>query len=158
VRRIADKIVVAGEQYIPTTAAISIGFHLYMVGFKNDSSSTGSVALLKTPSTISIISPPTSNNTNMPKPKVIIDKKKNLIMILSLTLGVVSLMCLVIAASIFFTYRRQVNMYALLSESEQLGFTEESSLSSFSFDELSKSTGGFSEEIGRGIIWSCLQR
>jgi serine/threonine protein kinase len=41
-------------------------------------------------------------------------------------------------------------MYALLSESEQLGFTEESSLSSFSFDELSKSTGGFSEEIGRG--------
>jgi hypothetical protein len=31
-------------------------------------------------------------------------------------------------------------------------------LSSFSFDELSKSTGGFSEEIGRGIIWSCLQR
>ncbi|WJX62880.1 hypothetical protein P8452_47829 [Trifolium repens] len=69
VRRIADKIVVAGEQYIPTTAAISIGFHLYMVGFKNDSSSTGSVALLKTPSTISIISPPTSNNTNMPKPK-----------------------------------------------------------------------------------------
>ncbi|WJX90293.1 hypothetical protein P8452_72205 [Trifolium repens] len=79
--------------------------------FQNDSSSTGSVALLKTPSTISIISPPTSNNTNMPKPKVIIDKKKNLIMILSLTLGVVSLICLVIAASIFFTYRRQVNIW-----------------------------------------------
>ncbi|KAK2357845.1 G-type lectin S-receptor serine/threonine-protein kinase LECRK1 [Trifolium repens] len=125
--------------------------------FQNDSSSTGSVALLKIPSTISIISPPTSNNTNMPKPKVIIDKKKNLIMILSLTLGVVSLICLVIAASIFFTYRRQVNIYALLSESEKLGFTEECSLSSFSFDELSKSTGGFSEEIGRGSFGAVYQ-
>ncbi|MCH99251.1 G-type lectin S-receptor-like serine/threonine protein kinase RLK1-like, partial [Trifolium medium] len=71
-------------------------------------------------------------------------------MILSLTLGVVSLICLVFTVSIFFTYRRQVNRYAMLSESEKLEFTQECSLRSFSFDELAKSTGGFSEEIGRG--------
>lgn len=119
--------------------------------FQNDSSSSVSVALIKIPSNISIIiSPPTSNNTNVPKPKVVIDNKKNLIMILSLTLGVVSLICFITAVSIFFTYRRQVNRYAMLSESEKLGFTEECSLTSFSFDELSESTGGFSDEIGRG--------
>ncbi|KAK2357849.1 G-type lectin S-receptor serine/threonine-protein kinase LECRK1 [Trifolium repens] len=117
---------------------------------QNDSS-TVSVALLKIPSsTIAVISPPTSIDTNMPKPKVVVDTKRNLIMILSLTLGSVSLICLVFAVSIFFTYRRQVNRYTMLSESEKLEFTEECSLRSFSFDELARSTGGFSEEIGRG--------
>ncbi|AES91506.1 G-type lectin S-receptor-like serine/threonine-protein kinase LECRK1 [Medicago truncatula] len=117
---------------------------------QNDSS-TVSVALLKIrSSTTAIISPPTSNNTNVPKPEVVVESKRNLIMILSLTLGVVALICLVFAVSVFFTYRRQVNRYAMLSESEKLEFTEECSLRSFSFDELEKSTGGFSEEIGRG--------
>ncbi|KAK2411652.1 G-type lectin S-receptor serine/threonine-protein kinase LECRK1 [Trifolium repens] len=102
---------------------------------QNDSS-TMSVALLKIPSsTISMI---------------VVDNKRNLIMILSVTLAFVSLICLVFALSIFFTYRRQVNRYAMLSESEKLEFTEECSLRSFSFDELAKSTGGFSDEIGRG--------
>ncbi|MCH94142.1 G-type lectin S-receptor-like serine/threonine protein kinase RLK1-like, partial [Trifolium medium] len=73
---------------------------------QNDSS-TVSVALLKIPSsTIAIIPPPTSNDT---KPKVVVDNKRSLIMILSLTLGVVSLICLAFALSIFFTYRRQFN-------------------------------------------------
>ncbi|CAI8610316.1 unnamed protein product [Vicia faba] len=118
---------------------------------QNDSSSTTvSVALVKTPNIFIAISPPISNNTNESKPKVVIDNKKNLIMILALTLGVVSLICLVMAVSIFFTYRRQVIRYAMLSESEKLEFTEECSLRSFSFDELVKSTGEFSEEIGRG--------
>ncbi|CAJ2634772.1 unnamed protein product [Trifolium pratense] len=117
---------------------------------QNDSSIV-SVALLKIPSsTIAIISPTTSNDTNVPKPKVVVDNKRSLIMILSFTLGVCSLICLAFALSIFFTYRRQVNRYAKLSESEKLDFTEECSLRSFSFEELAKSTGGFSEEIGRG--------
>ncbi|CAK8563409.1 unnamed protein product [Lathyrus sativus] len=119
---------------------------------QNDSSSTVSVALVKTPKNFITISPPTSNDTYESKPKVVIDNKKNLIMILALTLGVVSLICLVMAVSIFFTYRRQVIRYAMLSESEKLEFTEECSLRSFSFDELVKSTGQFSEEIGRGSL------
>ncbi|WJX90286.1 hypothetical protein P8452_72198 [Trifolium repens] len=102
---------------------------------QNDSS-TVSVALFKIPSsTIAII---------------VVDNKRNLIMILSIALGVVSLICLIFAVSIFFTYRRQVNRYDVLSESEKLEFTEECSWRSFSFDELAKSTGEFSEEIGRG--------
>ncbi|KAK2357843.1 G-type lectin S-receptor serine/threonine-protein kinase LECRK1 [Trifolium repens] len=114
---------------------------------QNDSS-TVSVTLLKIPSsTIAIISPPTSNDT---KPKGVVDNKRSLIMTLSLTLGVVSLICLAFALSIFFAYRRQVNRYLKLSESEKLDFTEECSLRSFSFEELAKSTGEFSEEIGRG--------
>jgi len=114
---------------------------------QNDSS-TLSVALLKIPSTTAIISPPNSNNTNVPK--LVVDNKRNLIMILAFTLGFVSLICLVFAVFIFLTYRRQVNLYAMLSESEKLEFSQECSLRSFSFEELAKSTGGFSEEIGRG--------
>ncbi|KAK2411649.1 G-type lectin S-receptor serine/threonine-protein kinase LECRK1 [Trifolium repens] len=130
---------------------------------QNDSSAV-SVTLLKVPSskTATITPPsPSSNNTSMPKPAVsskncryftrcVVDNKRTLIMILSLTLGVVSLICLVFAVSVFFTYRHQVKRYAMLSESEKLEFTEECSLRSFSFDELAKSTGGFSDEIGRG--------
>lgn len=116
----------------------------------NDSSSTVSVALVKSPKNFISISAPTSNETYESKPNVVVDNKKNLIMILALTLGVVSLICLVMAVSIFLTYRRQVIRYAMLSESEKLVFTEECSLRSFSFDELVKSTGQFSEEIGRG--------
>lgn len=109
------------------------------------------VALLKIPSGIvRIRAPPTSNNTDVPKPMVFVDNKRRLIMILAFTLGCVSLFCLVIAVSIFFTYRRQVSRYTTLSASENLGFTEECSLQSFSFDELARSTGGFTEEIGRG--------
>ncbi|KAL2338363.1 hypothetical protein Fmac_012809 [Flemingia macrophylla] len=45
---------------------------------------------------------------------------------------------------------RKVYRYTTLYKSENLGFTEECSLRSFSFDELEKSTRGFTEEIGRG--------
>ncbi|XP_027192406.2 G-type lectin S-receptor-like serine/threonine-protein kinase LECRK3 [Cicer arietinum] len=118
--------------------------------FQNDTS-TVSLAIFKIPSsTTAIISPPTSNEINLHKPNVVYDNKRNLIMILAFTLGSVSLICLVFAVSIFFTYRRQVHRYAVLSESDKLGFTEECSLRSFSLDELAESTGGFSEEIGRG--------
>lgn len=116
---------------------------------QNDST----VALLKIPSGIVITRiPPTSNNTDVPvpKPMVVVDNKRSLIMILAFTLGCISLFCLVIAVSIFFTYRRQVSRYKTLSASENLGFTEECSLRSFSFDELARSTGRFTEEIGKG--------
>jgi len=116
---------------------------------QNDSS-TVSMALLKIPSSTTS----TSNNTNVPKPKFVVDNKRNLIMILSLTSGFFSLIGLVFVVYIFFTYRRQVNRYAMLSESEKLEYTAECSLRSFSFDELAKSTGGFSEEIGRGSFGS----
>ncbi|XP_058732544.1 G-type lectin S-receptor-like serine/threonine-protein kinase LECRK1 [Vicia villosa] len=117
---------------------------------QNDSSNV-SMALLKIPSSPTASnSSPNSDDSNVPKPDVVVDNKRKLIMILSLTLGFVSLICLVFAISIFFTYRRQVNRYAMLSESEKLEYTEECSLRSFSFDELVKSTTEFSEEIGRG--------
>lgn len=107
------------------------------------------LALLKIPSIV-ISPPPTSNKTDVPKPMVVVDNKRSLIMILGFTLGCISLFSLVFAVSVFFTYRRQLYKYTTLSESEKLGFTEEYSLRSFSYDELVKSTGGFTEEIGSG--------
>ncbi|GAU50233.1 hypothetical protein TSUD_194680 [Trifolium subterraneum] len=57
-------------------------------GSVQNDSSTVSVALVKVPSsTIAIISPTTSNDNNVPKPKVAVDNKRSLIMILSFTLG-----------------------------------------------------------------------
>jgi len=86
-----------------------------------------------------------------PKSKVVTDNKKSVIMILAFTLGSISLLSLIFAVSIFFTYKRKVHKYTTLSESDQnLGLTGECSLRSFSFDELVKSTGSFTEEIGRG--------
>ena len=81
---------------------------------------------------------------------VVTDNKKSLIMILAFTLGSISFLSLIVAVSIFLTYKRKVHKYRTLSASENLGFTGECSLRSFSFDELVKSTGGFTEEIGRG--------
>ncbi|TKY54864.1 G-type lectin S-receptor serine/threonine-protein kinase RLK1 [Spatholobus suberectus] len=105
------------------------------------------VAFLKMPS--GIVASPTTNNSTQ-KPRIVVDNKRRLIMILAFTLGFISLLSLVFAVFIFFTYKRQVYRYTTLSTSENLGFTEECSLRSFSFDELEKSTGGFTEEIGRG--------
>ncbi|TKY54865.1 putative receptor protein kinase ZmPK1 [Spatholobus suberectus] len=96
-----------------------------------------------------IVLSPTPNNSK-PKPKVAVDNKTSLIMILAFTLGFISLLSLVFAVSIFFTYKRKVYRYSTLSTSENLRFAEDCSLRSFSFDELVKSTRGFTEEIGRG--------
>ncbi|KAL2338371.1 hypothetical protein Fmac_012817 [Flemingia macrophylla] len=106
---------------------------------------------LQEPSGISS-SPIPNNYKQMPKavPKVIVDNKKSLIKILVSALSFISLLSLVFAMSIFFTYKGKVYKYATLYTTENLGFTEECSLRSFSFDELEKSTGGFTEEIGRG--------
>ncbi|TKY54860.1 G-type lectin S-receptor serine/threonine-protein kinase RLK1 [Spatholobus suberectus] len=92
---------------------------------------------------------PTPNNSTQ-KPWIVVDNKRRLIMILTFTLGCISLLSFVFAGFIFFTYKRHVYRYTTLSTSENLGFTEECSLRPFSFDELEKATGGFTEEIGRG--------
>ncbi|XP_014506682.1 G-type lectin S-receptor-like serine/threonine-protein kinase LECRK3 [Vigna radiata var. radiata] len=91
-----------------------------------------------------------SNFFPKPKSKVVTDNKNSLIMILAFTLGSISFLSLIFSVSIFFTYKRKVHKYTTLSASENLGFTGECSLRSFSFDELVKSTGNFTEEIGRG--------
>ncbi|XP_020225188.1 G-type lectin S-receptor-like serine/threonine-protein kinase LECRK2 [Cajanus cajan] len=104
------------------------------------------VAFFKVPS--GIVTP--NNSTQKPGTRVVVDNKTRLIMIIAFTLGFISLLSLVLALFVFFTYKRQVYRYTTLSASEGLGFTEECSLRSFSFDELEKFTGGFTEEIGRG--------
>ncbi|WVZ10087.1 hypothetical protein V8G54_014617 [Vigna mungo] len=107
------------------------------------------VALFKNVSG-TVQNPIPSNFFPKPKSKVVTDNKNRLIMILAFTLGSISFLSLIFAVSIFFTYKRKVHKYTTLSGSENLGFTGECSLRSFSFDELVKSTGSFTEEIGRG--------
>ncbi|OIV99913.1 hypothetical protein TanjilG_26251 [Lupinus angustifolius] len=102
------------------------------------------IALFKVPSE-NVISA-----SSQKQPKLLVDNKKRLIIVLASSLGSVLLFCLAFAVFIFFTYRRQVCRYTSLSESANLGFTGECSLRSFSFDELVQSTGSFIEEIGRG--------
>ncbi|KAG2407936.1 G-type lectin S-receptor-like serine/threonine-protein [Vigna angularis] len=106
------------------------------------------VALFKNASTIQ--NPIPSNFFPKPKSKVVTDNKNSLIMILAFTLGSISFLSLIFAVFIFFIYKRKVRKYTTLSASENLGFTGECSLRSFSFDELVKSTENFTEEIGRG--------
>ncbi|XP_028801234.1 G-type lectin S-receptor-like serine/threonine-protein kinase LECRK2 [Neltuma alba] len=106
---------------------------------------TSATALFKLPSGIAITTTP-----NPRSPLVQVDHKKNLILTLIFTLGSISFVCLVIAMSIFFIYKRQVHSYRKLSASTNLGFTEDCSLRIFSFDELVNSTGNFTEEVGRG--------
>ncbi|XP_057720162.1 G-type lectin S-receptor-like serine/threonine-protein kinase LECRK3 [Arachis stenosperma] len=91
------------------------------------------------------------NQTHLdPDSHVVVDNKRSLILILSSSLGSVTLLCVIIAVSVFFNYRHHVYSYAKLSASSNLGFTKECSLRSFSFDELLEATSGFTEEIGRG--------
>ncbi|TKY54857.1 G-type lectin S-receptor serine/threonine-protein kinase RLK1 [Spatholobus suberectus] len=96
------------------------------------------VALFKTP------------NNSTQKSRIVVDNKTRPIMILTFTLGCISLLSLVFAGFIFSTYKRHVYRYTTLSTNENVGFAEECSLRPFSFDELEKWTGGFTEEIGRG--------
>ncbi|KAI9125924.1 hypothetical protein K1719_003342 [Acacia pycnantha] len=84
------------------------------------------------------------------KPEVLVDDKKNLILTLVITLGSISFVGLLFSMSIFFIYKRQVHSYIKLSASANLGFTEDCSLRTFSFNELVNATGNFTEDIGRG--------
>ncbi|XP_057420458.1 G-type lectin S-receptor-like serine/threonine-protein kinase LECRK2 [Lotus japonicus] len=111
---------------------------------------TSRVALLKVPSGNVTRPTPTSTSNITYVPNGVVDNKRSLILTLALTLGCISLFSLVFTVSIFYTYRRRVYRHTILSANEDLGFTEECSLRSFSYNELVKSTGGFAEEIGRG--------
>ncbi|KAM3696351.1 hypothetical protein ACJW31_06G032300 [Castanea mollissima] len=83
-------------------------------------------------------------------PELFIGSKRSLILILSVSLGTVSCLCLVLATSSFFVYRQKLVRYRKLSENVNLGLAEEFTLRLFSYNELESATDGFKEEIGRG--------
>ncbi|MED6179885.1 hypothetical protein PIB30_004940 [Stylosanthes scabra] len=117
-------------------------------GRKAPNESDTGMALFKVPSGYVIRG---NTTTSSPKnPNAIVNNRKGLILILASTLGSISFLCVLFVVSIFFTYRSQVHRFTKLSASSNLGFTEECSLRSFSFDELVKATSGFTEEVGRG--------
>lgn len=72
------------------------------------------------------------------------------VLVLGLSFGSFTLMCLVFAATSFFIYRHRVYRYKRLFENANVGLTEDFSLQSFSYDELERATDGFKEELGRG--------
>ncbi|KAL1325946.1 hypothetical protein HN51_035989 [Arachis hypogaea] len=117
-------------------------------GRKAPNASDTGMALFKVPSEYVIRK---NTTTSSPKnPNAIVNNRRGLILILASTLGSLSFLCVVFVVSIFFIYRSQVHRFTKLSASSNLGFTEECSLRSFSFDELVKATSGFTEEVGRG--------
>ncbi|XP_015944908.1 G-type lectin S-receptor-like serine/threonine-protein kinase LECRK3 [Arachis duranensis] len=117
-------------------------------GRKVPNASDTGMALFKVPSGYVIGK---NTTTSSPKnPNAIVNNQRGLILILASTLGSISFLCVVFVVSIFFIYRSQVHRFTKLSASSNLGFTEECSLRSFSFDELVKATSGFTEEVGRG--------
>jgi hypothetical protein len=88
---------------------------------------------------------------NPNNPPILMDSKKKIILILSLTLGSISFLCSAIAISCFFIYRHQVRRYRKLSsENVNVEFAENLSLRSFSYNELEKATDGFKEVLGKG--------
>jgi hypothetical protein len=88
-------------------------------------------------------------------PEILMDSKKRIILILSLTLGSIAFLCSIIAISCFFIYSHQVHKYKkLLPENENVEFAENLSLRSFSYDELENATNGFNEALGQGSFGS----
>ncbi|KAK7834956.1 g-type lectin s-receptor-like serine/threonine-protein kinase lecrk1 [Quercus suber] len=83
-----------------------------------------------------------------PIPEILMESKKMMILILSLTLGSIALMCSVIAISCFFMYRHQVHRYRKLSpENVNVEIAENFTLRSFSYNELENATDGHSIEV-----------
>ncbi|XP_028803723.1 G-type lectin S-receptor-like serine/threonine-protein kinase LECRK1 [Neltuma alba] len=104
-----------------------------------------------TVSTTALFKLPSMNAIHPKKPEVVVDHKKNLIFTLLIVLGSILFLCLVFAISIFFIYMHKVYSYTkLAASSENLGFVEDCSLRTFTFDELVNATRNFKEEIGRG--------
>ncbi|XP_050241055.1 G-type lectin S-receptor-like serine/threonine-protein kinase LECRK1 [Quercus robur] len=90
-----------------------------------------------------------------PIPEILMDSKKMMILILSLTLGSIALMCSVIAISCFFMYRHQVHRYRKLSpENVNVEIAENFTLRSFSYNELENATDGFKEALSKGSFGS----
>ncbi|KAF3946886.1 hypothetical protein CMV_026898 [Castanea mollissima] len=82
--------------------------------------------------------------------EVLIERKRSLILILSIILGLVLCLCFVLATSTILVYRHKFDRYRKLSENVNLGLAEEFTLQSFSYNELEIATDGFKEELGRG--------
>ncbi|XP_065616341.1 G-type lectin S-receptor-like serine/threonine-protein kinase LECRK1 [Quercus suber] len=90
-----------------------------------------------------------------PFPGTLMDSKRKMTLILSLTLGSIALLCSAIAISCFFIYRHQVHRYRKLSlENVNLEFAENFTLRSFSYSELENATDGFKEALGKGSFGS----
>uniref|UniRef100_A0A2N9FBG7 non-specific serine/threonine protein kinase n=1 Tax=Fagus sylvatica TaxID=28930 RepID=A0A2N9FBG7_FAGSY len=90
-----------------------------------------------------------------PNPEILMDSKKRIILILSLTLGSIAFLCSIIAISCFFIYSHQVHKYRKLSpENVNVEFAENLSLRSFSYNELENATDGFNEALGKGSFGS----
>ncbi|KAK4606473.1 hypothetical protein RGQ29_000630 [Quercus rubra] len=90
-----------------------------------------------------------------PVPGILMDSKKKMILILSLTLGSIALLWSAIAISCFFIYRHQVHRYRKLSlENVNLEFAENFTLRSFSYNQLEHATDGFKEALGKGSFGS----
>ncbi|XP_023874679.1 G-type lectin S-receptor-like serine/threonine-protein kinase LECRK1 [Quercus suber] len=90
-----------------------------------------------------------------PIPEILMESKKMMILILSLTLGSIALMCSVIAISCFFMYRHQVHRYRKLSpENVNVEIAENFTLRSFSYNELENATDGFKEALSKGSFGS----
>ncbi|XP_023905729.2 G-type lectin S-receptor-like serine/threonine-protein kinase LECRK1 [Quercus suber] len=96
-----------------------------------------------------------SSANRPPNPVILMDSKKKIILILSVTLGSVALLWSVIAISCFFIYRHQVHRYRkLLPENVNAEFAENFTLRSFSYNELENATNGFKEKLGGGSFGS----
>nr|XP_016465427.1 PREDICTED: G-type lectin S-receptor-like serine/threonine-protein kinase RLK1 [Nicotiana tabacum] len=76
--------------------------------------------------------------------------RKEIILILSLTLGFVAFMRTVVAICSYHFYRSSEGQYQKLLENPYLGPNEEFTLRSFSYSELEKATEHFKEEIRHG--------
>jgi hypothetical protein len=87
-------------------------------------------------------------------PEVRTESSKGLILILALSLGSISCLCLIFAIYSVFRYRHQVYRYTSLSQNANLGLTEEFALRPYSYNELEKATDGFKEKLGRGTFGS----
>jgi hypothetical protein len=85
-------------------------------------------------------------------PKLLTESNRGLILILTITLGSISCLCIIFAIYTLFRYRQKVYRYRSLSKNTNLGLIEEFTLRSFSYNELEKATDGFKEELGKGTF------
>ncbi|KAJ9537051.1 hypothetical protein OSB04_029784 [Centaurea solstitialis] len=92
----------------------------------------------------------TNDNGNSTDEQKATAERKNVLSVLSITLGLLALMCTLMAVSSFFVHRVHAHRYQSISENVGFGlFRDHFNLRSFSFDELQKATDGFKEVIGR---------
>lgn len=90
---------------------------------------------------------PLSPSTNLEQS--VVAERKKLVSILAITLGLLALLCTLMAFSSFFFYRVHARRYMSISETVDFGLLKDHlTLRSFSFDELQKATDGFKEVIG----------